>query len=88
MLQGLLSGAQDLGLCLEDPLEMTASAVKGTMELILSGEEPSALRDRIATSGGGTEQSIIILNEMKIESSFGWALKATTEHNIHKSKGF
>lgn len=64
---------------LEDALRLCARAMLGTAALVLAGESPDAIIDRVATRGGSTEAGLHILETHGVEYSFLAVIRATTQ---------
>ena len=47
---------------------MGAGAMKGAAELVLSGEHPAIVREKVATPGGSTMRGLLRLEEGKLRA--------------------
>ncbi|CEJ57905.1 hypothetical protein PMG11_06582 [Penicillium brasilianum] len=62
-----------------DAIRLCARAMLGTAALVLAGESPDAIIDKVATRGGSTEAGLHILKTHGVEDSFLAAIRATTQ---------
>lgn len=67
-LEALVDGAVALGLKRHDAHIMGAGAMKGAAELVLSGEHPAVVREKVATPGGSTMKGLLRLEEGKLRA--------------------
>ncbi|KAI4131509.1 MAG: hypothetical protein LQ347_002957 [Umbilicaria vellea] len=67
-LEALVDGAVALGLKRHDAQIMAAGAMKGAAELVLSGEHPAVVREKVATPGGSTMRGLLRLEEGKLRA--------------------
>lgn len=67
-LEALVDGAVALGLKRQDAQIMGAGAMKGAAELVLSGEHPAIVREKVATPGGSTMRGLLRLEEGKLRA--------------------
>ena len=59
--ESLLDGAVALGLKRSEAQSMAANTMKGTAMLILAGEQPETLKEKVATPGGSSIQGLLEL---------------------------
>ena len=59
--ESLQSGAVALGLKRSEAQIMAAQTMKGTAELILAGQKPEEIKEKVATPGGSTIQGLLEL---------------------------
>ncbi|KAF7712319.1 Uncharacterized protein PECH_003586 [Penicillium ucsense] len=62
-----------------DALRLCARAMQGTAALVLAGEAPDAIIDKVATPRGSTEAGLRILERHGAEDTFLAAIRATTQ---------
>ncbi|EED18484.1 pyrroline-5-carboxylate reductase, putative [Talaromyces stipitatus ATCC 10500] len=78
-LSGVVKGAIETGLPEEDAIQLAAQAMKGTAELVLRGEQPLKVRDRVMTPNGCTEKGVNALQNGRVEEVFVEAMKQAVE---------
>lgn len=78
MLESLASGAMHKGLPREDAYIMAAQTMRGTAEMILQGEHPAVLRDKVSTVGECTFSGLAVLEENAIRETIAKSVRETT----------
>lgn len=73
-LESLLDGAVALGLSRSEAQTMAAETMKGTAMLILSGEMPETVKEKVATPGGSTIQGLLDLERKALRGAVADAL--------------
>ena len=73
-LDSLLDSAVALGLKRSEAQKMAAETMKGTAMLLLGGETPEKLREKIATPGGSTIQGLLELERKAVRGTVADAL--------------
>jgi pyrroline-5-carboxylate reductase len=63
MLEAAIDGAVAMGLPREEATRMAAQSMRGAAGLVLGGEHPATMRDRVATPGGCTIGGLMVLEE-------------------------
>jgi pyrroline-5-carboxylate reductase len=63
MLEAAADGAVAMGLPRAEAQLMAAQTMKGTASLVLSGEHPAVLKDKVSTPGGCTIGGLMVLEE-------------------------
>lgn len=74
LLEALVDGAVVLGLSRDSGLMMAAQAMKGTAELVLAGEHPSSVKEKITTPGGSTIRGVMKLEQGNVRAVIAGAL--------------
>ena len=77
-LQSLLDGAVALGLRRSEAQTMAAETMKGAAMLLLGGETPEQVMERVATPGGSTIQGLLELERKALRGSVADALVKCT----------
>ena len=72
--ESLLSGAVALGLKRSEALVMAAQTMKGTAMLMLAGEKPEDIKEKVATPGGSTIQGLLELERKGLRGAVADAL--------------
>ncbi|KAL8735109.1 MAG: hypothetical protein Q9166_000985 [cf. Caloplaca sp. 2 TL-2023] len=86
-IESLLDGAVALGLRRSEAQVMAANAMKGAAMLILAGEQPETLKEKVATPGGSTIQGLLELERKALRGTVADALiKCTAAASILGSK--
>ncbi|KAI4244149.1 MAG: hypothetical protein L6R40_003133 [Gallowayella cf. fulva] len=73
-IESLLDGAVALGLKRSEAMVMAANTMKGTAMLILAGEQPETLKEKVATPGGSTIQGLLELERKALRGIVADAL--------------
>ncbi|OOF99261.1 hypothetical protein ASPCADRAFT_127819 [Aspergillus carbonarius ITEM 5010] len=77
LLEAVAAGATPAGMPLSQAIEIAAYAMLGTAELVLSGEQPSTIRLKVATPGGSTMTGLQVLQDRRVPTSITDAVEAT-----------
>ncbi|KAL8856521.1 MAG: hypothetical protein Q9178_006836 [Gyalolechia marmorata] len=86
-IESLLDGAVALGLKRSEAEVMAANTMKGTAMLILAGERPETLKEKVATPGGSTIQGLLELERKALRGTVADALvKCTAAASVLGSK--
>ncbi|KAI1397863.1 pyrroline-5-carboxylate reductase [Hypoxylon fuscum] len=75
MLEAAVDGAVSLGLPRAEAQRMAAQSMKGAAALVLNGDHPAMLRDRISTPGGCTIEGLLVLEEGRVRATVAKAVK-------------
>ncbi|KAI1144334.1 pyrroline-5-carboxylate reductase [Hypoxylon sp. FL0543] len=75
MLEAAVDGAVSLGVPRAEAQRMAAQSMKGAAALVLAGDHPALLRDRISTPGGCTIEGLLVLEEGRVRSTVAKAVK-------------
>jgi pyrroline-5-carboxylate reductase len=78
-LKGVVDGAIEMGLSEKDAVQLAAQAMKGTAEMVLRGEKPQEVRDRVMTPNGCTAKGVSVLEHGEVEKYFVEAMKQAVE---------
>lgn len=73
-IESLLDGAVALGLKRSEAQVMAAQTMKGAATLMLAGEQPDALKEKVATPGGSTIQGLLELERKALRGVVADAL--------------
>ena len=73
-LESLLDGAVALGLKRSEAHTMAAETMKGAAMLMLAGESPDMLKEKVATPGGSTIQGLLALERKALRGTVADAL--------------
>lgn len=73
-IESLLDGAVALGLKRSEAQTMAAETMKGAAMLILAGESPDTLKEKVATPGGSTIQGLLALERKALRGNLADAL--------------
>ncbi|KKF95589.1 Pyrroline-5-carboxylate reductase [Ceratocystis fimbriata CBS 114723] len=71
-------GAVAMGLPCAEAQKMAAQAMRGAASLILQGEHPAVLRNKVSTPGGCTIGGLMVLEEAAVRGSVGRAVREAT----------
>ncbi|KAK4503094.1 hypothetical protein PRZ48_006521 [Zasmidium cellare] len=75
LVESMAAGAISMGLNRDDAYVMAAQAMRGSAGLLLEGEHPALLRDKISTPGGGTISGLLALEEGGLRSTVAKAVR-------------
>ncbi|KAI1074098.1 pyrroline-5-carboxylate reductase [Whalleya microplaca] len=78
MLEAAVDGAVAMGLPRAEAQRMAAQAMKGTAKLVLSGDHPALLRDRVTTPAGCTIGGLLVLEEGRVRGTVARAVREAT----------
>lgn len=79
VLEAAIDGAVAMGLARHEAVRMAAQTMKGTAELVLQGEHPALLKDKVTSPGGCTIRALSVLEEGGVR---GYMAKAIREAAI------
>ncbi|MCJ1321964.1 delta 1-pyrroline-5-carboxylate reductase [Xylographa vitiligo] len=77
-MEAIADGAVAMGLSRKEALYMAAQTMKGTAAMILAGEHPAILRDKVSTPGGCTIGGLLVLEEGRVRGSAARGLREAT----------
>ncbi|RDL37381.1 Pyrroline-5-carboxylate reductase [Venustampulla echinocandica] len=69
MLEATIDGAVAMGLPRAEAQRMAAQTMRGAAGLVLSGEHPALLRDKVSTPGGCTIGGLLVLEEGRVRGT-------------------
>jgi len=75
MLEGAIDGAVAMGLPRAEAQRMAAQTMRGTAGLILSGEHPALLREKVCTPGGCSIAGTMVLEEAGVRGIVSRAVR-------------
>ncbi|KAF2171702.1 hypothetical protein M409DRAFT_63316 [Zasmidium cellare ATCC 36951] len=75
VVESMAAGAISMGLNRGDAYAMAVQAVRGSAGLLLEGEHPALLRDKISTPGGGTINGLLAMEEGGLRSTVAKAVR-------------
>ena len=78
MLEAIIDGAVAMGLPRAEAVRMAAQTMRGTAGLVLAGEHPALLRDKVSTPGGCTIGGLLVLEDGKVRGTVAKAVKEAT----------
>ncbi|KAF2274493.1 pyrroline-5-carboxylate reductase [Westerdykella ornata] len=78
MLEAAADGAVAMGLPRAEAQMMAAQTMKGAAELVLSGEHPAVLKDKVSTPGGCTIGGLMVLEEGTVRGNVSRAIREAT----------
>jgi len=83
----LIEAAVSLGLDEKTATTLATQTVLGSAKLLQeTGEEPAALKEKVASKGGTTEAALLVLDEGKLKETLGKALKAAAKKSKELTK--
>lgn len=78
ILEGAVDGAVAMGMPRADALKMASTTMRGTAELVLSGEHPAVFREKASSPGGCTIGGLLVLEEAGARGNMAKALREAT----------
>jgi pyrroline-5-carboxylate reductase len=87
MLEAMTDGAVAMGLPRKEAQIMAAQTMKGTAGLVLGGEHPALLRDKVSTPGGCTIGGLLVMEEGRVRGNIARAVREATVVASQLGKG-
>lgn len=87
VLEALADGGVAMGLPRAESQLMAAQVMMGTAGLVISGEHPAILRDKVSTPGGCTIGGLLVLEEGRVRGSVARAVREATVVASQLGKG-
>ncbi|OCK76503.1 pyrroline-5-carboxylate reductase [Lepidopterella palustris CBS 459.81] len=78
VLEAIADGAVAMGLPRAEAQMMAAQTMRGTTGLVLNGEHPAILRDKVSTPGGCTMGGLLVLEEGTVRGTIARAVREAT----------
>ncbi|KAK5111623.1 Pyrroline-5-carboxylate reductase [Meristemomyces frigidus] len=78
MAESLAAGGIAMGIPREEAYLMAAQTMRGTTGLLLAGEHPAILRDKVSTPGGCTIGGLLVLEEGMVRGTIAKAVREAT----------
>jgi pyrroline-5-carboxylate reductase len=78
ILESLADGGVAMGLPRAEAQLMAAQVMKGTAGLVVAGEHPAILRDKVSTPGGCTIGGLLVLEEGRVRGTVARAVREAT----------
>ena len=78
MADGLAAGAIAMGVPRDEAYLMAAQTMRGTTGLLLGGEHPAILKDKVTTPGGCTIGGLLVLEEGAVKGTIAKAVREAT----------
>lgn len=78
VLEALSDGGVAMGLPRQEAQLMAAQVMMGTAELVVKGEHPAILRDKVSTPGGCTIGGLLVLEEGRVRGAVARAVREAT----------
>ena len=87
MLEAAIDGAVAMGLPRAEAQRMAAQTMRGTSGLVLNGDHPALLRDKVSTPGGCTIGGLLVLEEGRVRGTVARAVREATVVASQLGKG-
>ena len=78
MIEALADGAVAMGLTRQEAILMAAQTMKGAAGLVLAGEHPAVVKEKVATPGGCTMAGLMVLEEKAVRGAISLAVREAT----------
>ena len=87
VLEAIADGAVAMGLPRAEAQVMAAQTMRGTTGMVLGGEHPAMLRDKVSTPGGCTIGGLLVLEEGRVRGTVARAVREATVVASQLGKG-
>ncbi|KAI9799089.1 MAG: delta 1-pyrroline-5-carboxylate reductase [Piccolia ochrophora] len=87
VLEAIADGAVAMGLPRAEAQFMAAQAMKGAAGLVLEGEHPALVREKVSTPGGCTIGGLLVLEEGRVRGNVARAVREATVVAAQLGKG-
>lgn len=87
MLESLADGAVAMGLPRAEAQLMAAQTMRGTAGMVLSGEHPALVREKVSTPGGCTIGGLLVLEEGRVRGTVARSVREATVVASQLGKG-
>ena len=87
MLEAAIDGAVAMGLPRAEAQRMAAQTMRGTAGLVLNGDHPALLRDKVSTPGGCTIGGLLVLEEGRVRGTVARTVREATVVASQLGKG-
>jgi pyrroline-5-carboxylate reductase len=87
MLEATIDGAVAMGLPRAEAQRMAAQTMRGAAGMVLAGEHPALLRDKVTTPGGCTIGGLLVLEEGRVRGTVARAVREATVVASQLGKG-
>ncbi|KAK3682645.1 pyrroline-5-carboxylate reductase dimerization-domain-containing protein [Podospora appendiculata] len=87
MLEAAIDGAVAMGLPRVEAQRMAAQTMRGTAGLVLNGDHPALLKDKVSTPGGCTIGGLLVLEEGRVRGTVARAVREATVVASQLGKG-
>ncbi|KAJ9667079.1 delta 1-pyrroline-5-carboxylate reductase [Coniosporium apollinis] len=87
VLEAIADGAVAMGLPRAEAQMMAAQTMRGTTGLVLNGDHPAILRDKVSTPGGCTIGGLLVLEEGGVRGAVARAVREATVVAAQLGKG-
>jgi len=77
-LEGLADGAVAMGIPRAEAQTMAAQVMRGTAAMVLNGEHPAIIKEKISTPGGCTIGGLLVLEENGVRGSIARSVREAT----------
>ena len=78
MMESLADGAVAMGLPRAEAQLMAAQTMRGTAGIVLGGEHPALLREKVSTPGGCTIGGLLMLEEGRVRGTVARCVREAT----------
>ena len=78
VLEAAADGAVAMGVPRAEAQRMAAQTMRGTAEMVLRGEHPALLKDKVSTPGGCTIGGLMVLEEGRVRGTVARAVREAT----------
>jgi pyrroline-5-carboxylate reductase len=78
VLEAAIDGAVAMGLPRDEATRMAAQSMRGTAAMVLAGEHPASVRDKVATPGGCTIGGLLVLEEGGVRGAVSRAVRESS----------
>ena len=87
MLEALADGAVAMGIPRAEAQEMAAQTMRGSAGMVLGGQHPALIRDKVSTPGGCTIGGLLVLEEGSLRGTIARGVREATVVASQLGKG-
>lgn len=87
VLEAMADGAVAMGLPRDEAREMAAQTMKGCAGMVLNGEHPAMLREKVSTPGGCTIGGLLVLEEGRVRGTIARGVREAAVVAAELGKG-
>ncbi|KAL2400414.1 Pyrroline-5-carboxylate reductase [Exophiala dermatitidis] len=87
MLESLVDGAVAMGIPRQEAQLMAAQTMRGTSAMVLAGEHPAFIREKVSTPGGCTIGGLLVLEEGAVRGTISRSIREATVVASELGKG-
>lgn len=79
VIEAAADGAVAMGLPRQEATRMVALAMRGTASLVLAGDHPAQVKDKVSTPAGCTIDGVMVMEDGRVRGTVARTIQSTTE---------